>query len=110
MRPNAGCNKKLAIPMIAPLPRGMFQLVTKTACALIALLTLFPCSPVHSHAATDVLVIPIEDTREISWNLEADKLVMLSDNTIAEARGEAILQWGNDIPKADFAWYYSVTN
>ncbi len=96
--------------MIVPLPRGMFRLVTKTVCAPIALLALFLCSPVHSYAATDVLTIPMEDTKEASWNLEADKLVTLSDNTIVEAQGGVVLQRGNDILKADFARYYSATN
>lgn len=98
------------MPMIVPLPRGMFRLVTKTVCAPIALLALFLCSPVHSYAATDVLTIPMEDTKEASWNLEADKLVTLSDNTIVEAQGGVVLQRGNDILKADFARYYSATN
>ena len=98
------------MPMIVPLPRGMFRLVTKTVCAPIALLALFLCSPVHSYAATDVLTIPMEDTKEASWNLEADKLVTLSDNTIVEAQGVVVLQRGNDILKADFARYYSATN
>lgn len=110
MRPNAGCNRKFTVPMIVPLPRGMFRLVTKTVCAPIALLALFLCSPVHSYAATDVLTIPMEDTKEASWNLEADKLVTLSDNTIVEAQGGVVLQRGNDILKADFARYYSATN
>ena len=65
--------------MIVPLPREMFRFVTKTICAPVALLALFLCLPGHSYAATDVLTIPMEDTREASWNLEADKLVTLSD-------------------------------
>ena len=54
--------------------------------------------------------VPMEDTKEASWNLKADKLVTLSDNTIVEAQGGVVLQRGNDILKADFARYYSATN
>ena len=98
------------MPMFAPMPRGMFSLLTKTVLAPAVLLAFFLCSPDDVRAAADVLTMPSEDAEEISWNLEADKLTTLSDNTIVEAEGGVVLQRGNDILKADFARYYASTN
>ncbi len=61
-------------------------------------------------AAEDVLTMPSEDAEQVSWNLQADQLTTLSDNTIVEAEGGVVLQRGNDILKADFARYYASTN
>lgn len=54
--------------------------------------------------------LPGEESASTVWNLEADKLNTLGDNTIVEAEGGVVLKRGNDILKADFARYYSTTN
>ncbi|MEG2005057.1 MAG: hypothetical protein RR014_03380 [Bilophila sp.] len=61
-------------------------------------------------AAADVLTMPSEDSGAVAWNLEADSLNTLGDNTIVEARGSVVLKRGDDILKADFARYYATTN
>ncbi|MBZ3893159.1 LPS assembly protein LptD [Lawsonia intracellularis] len=46
---------------------------------------------------------------QTKWNLEADTLTTLSNNTIIEAKGNIILTKGQDVFKADFARYYQKT-
>ncbi len=96
--------------MTAPLPYKMFRLMAKAVIAPVAVLALFLSCPEAGRAAVDVLMVPTEEAGNASWNLEADKLVTLSDNTIVEATGGVVLQRGKDILKADFARYYSATN
>ncbi len=61
-------------------------------------------------ANSETLKLPGEEASSTLWNLEADKLNTLGDNTIVEAEGGVVLKRGNDILKADFARYYSTTN
>lgn len=61
-------------------------------------------------ASSETLKLPDEEAANTMWNLEADKLNTLGDNTIVEAEGGVVLRRGDDILKADFARYYSTTN
>lgn len=96
--------------MIMPPFRGNTWLLLKTlcVCALVMAMLLGTFGP--AGAAEDVLTMPSEDAEQVSWNLQADQLTTLSDNTIVEAEGGVVLQRGNDILKADFARYYASTN
>lgn len=95
--------------MIMPPLRGITWLLKALWVCAFALATL-SSAPSPAGAAEDVLTMPSEDAEEVSWNLQADKLTTLSDNTIVEAEGGVVLQRGNDILKADFARYYASTN
>lgn len=66
--------------------------------------------PREAQAEANVLTMTSEDTGAVAWNLEADTLDTLGDNTIIEARGSVVLKRGDDILKADFARYYATTN
>ena len=94
--------------MIMPPFRGNTWLLLKTLCVLVMAMLLGTFGP--AGAAEDVLTMPSEDAEQVSWNLQADQLTTLSDNTIVEAEGGVVLQRGNDILKADFARYYASTN
>lgn len=61
-------------------------------------------------AADNVLTMRSEDAEDVKWNLSADKLSTLGQNTVIEAEGGVVLERGKDILKADFARYYTETN
>lgn len=68
-------------------------------------------SPLQALSIGNLSETTQKDTKEsqTTWNLEADKLTTLSNNTIIEAEGNIILTKGSDIFKADFARYYQKT-
>ena len=110
--------QEIAVPQNAPVTpcRPLTaQRPTPAGAALyalfIALLLLFGGGSFFpAHAASDVLSMTSEDTEPMNWNLEADKLTTLSNNSIIEAEGGVVLTRGDDILKADFARYYADTN
>ncbi len=96
--------------MIMPPFRGNTWLLLKTLCVCVLVMAMLLGTFGPAGAAEDVLTMPSEDAEQVSWNLQADQLTTLSDNTIVEAEGGVVLQRGNDILKADFARYYASTN
>ncbi len=98
------------MPMIMPPFRGNTWLLLKTLCVCVLVMAMLLGTFGPAGAAEDVLTMPSEDAEQVSWNLQADQLTTLSDNTIVEAEGGVVLQRGNDILKADFARYYASTN
>ncbi len=77
---------------------------------LLSCLLIFYANLSSVSAASNVLTMTSEDTEPMTWNLQADKLVTLSNNAIVEAAGGVVLTRGSDILKADFARYYADTN
>lgn len=51
-----------------------------------------------------------EDDREITWNLNADRMITASGGTIVEAFGKVEFRMGGDYVRADFARYFANTN
>lgn len=51
-----------------------------------------------------------EDDREITWNLNADRMLTASGGTVLEAFGKVELKMGDDYLRADFARYFANTN
>lgn len=96
VRPPARCNRNFAVRRF-----GFFTVFLFLACL---------CVSRSAAAAENVLSMTSEDAESVQWNLTADKLTTLSENTIIEAEGGVLLTRGNDVLKADFARYYAETN
>lgn len=93
----------------------MFMIAASLESVLLRRLLVVICSVAflfwgESGAWANSVKLPGEESSSTVWNLEADKLNTLGDNTIVEAEGGVVLKRGNDILKADFARYYSTTN
>lgn len=83
----------------------------RIAALLAGCLALLALSGLWSAAfAASELFVSSEDAESMLWNLEADTLTTLNQNSIVEARGGVVLTRGNDVLKADFARYYADTN
>ncbi len=85
------------------------QLSKKAILFLFALLIPFNFhSSLNVHAKEAPTNIEVIETRN-KWKLTADSVSTLDDGAILEARGNVIIQKGDDILKADYARYYTET-
>lgn len=110
MCPVSGCNRKFAVSIVAcSLCARVVRYVALLVCFCVLLFCYGWFVP-EANAAADILTMTSEDTGDMMWNLQADKLNTLGGNSIVEAEGGVILTRGDDVLKADFARYYATTN
>ncbi len=66
-------------------------------------------APINSAYSADFFDIPLSKSSKGDWSIASNSLSSLDNGAIIEARGEVVLERGEDILKADFARYYVST-
>ncbi len=75
------------------------------------LATLFFSITFGGNAFSASLGVPFQvEENDEQWRLTADYLTTLDNGAIIEARGDVVLQRGEDVLKAEFARYYTATD
>lgn len=86
--------------------------VTYLRLAVFCLCSVLLCCALRSESAFAAgdLKMYNEDDRELTWSLNADRMVASAGGDVLEAYGNVVIQRGDDFLKADYARYYSSTS